>query len=278
MRSAAVVFVCAGLVALNSASALAYTDGDSDKVEDEHDNCQGSANPLQFDIDADGEGDLCEQPISFSDAFTGTPGIDLVFGSFRDSVLSGGRGADALYGGPGNDVLDGGAGRDFLVGGPGDDVMTGGPGCDVFGIHTAIEHRDVITDFDPQFDRIRFPPRVRAVERDRLPSVEQGGSDHLEVTFLIEGAPDAVVVFEGIRPGTQVVLSTKPCGEQSPPPSICPVVGAGRLTIFLGFEAMFCPDSGELWKNTGAYQVARFGMDDSKAIGEKRNQSDVDRP
>jgi len=278
MRSVAVVVVCVALVALNSVAALAYTDGDSDKVEDEHDNCQGSANPLQFDIDADGKGDLCEQPIPISDAFKGTPGIDLVFGSFRDSVLSGGRGADALYGGPGNDILDGGAGRDFLIGGPGDDVMTGGPGCDVFGIHTAIEHRDVITDFSPLFDRLRFPPRARSAARDGLPSVEYGGSDHLEVIFRIEGAPDAAVVFEGIQPGTHVMLSTEPCGDQLPPVSVCPAFGAARTTIFVGFEAMFCPDSGELWKNTGVYHVARFGMDDLKAFGEKRNQHAIGLP
>ncbi len=275
MRRGVVLFVCTVLLTLNGVPALAYSDGDSDKVEDELDNCQGSANPLQFDIDGDGEGDLCERPIPTSDAFEGTPGTDLMFGSFRDSVLAGGDGEDALYGGPGNDVLNGGAGRDALIGGPGDDVVTGGPGCDVFGIHTAIEHRDVITDFTPGIDRVRFPPRARASGLNRLPSIEHGGTDYLEVTFLMEGAPDAVVVFEGIRPGARLLLSTEPCDTPLIPSSICPIPGTGRTTVFVGFEDMFCPDSGELWLNTGVYRTARFGARATKMFGDRGYKSRI---
>lgn len=266
-----VVALCALLLVLNGSPALA-SDGDSDMVEDEFDNCQGSANPLQFDIDGDGEGDVCERPIPMSDAFEGTPGTDLVFGSFRESVLVGGDGADALYGGPGDDVLDGGAGRDVLVGGPGDDTMTGGPGCDIFGIQTAIEYRDVITDFTPGIDRVRFPPSAREAARNRLPSIEHGGSEYLEVAFLVEGSPGAVVVFEGIRPGTRLVLSTNRCADSPPPASICPVSGAGREMVFVGFEDMFCPGGGELWATAGAYRMARFGVDVRKSFGDKNSK------
>ena len=257
------------LLVFSSPPALAYTDGDSDNVEDVHDNCYGSANPLQFDIDQDGEGDLCERQIVVSDAFAGTPGSDLVFGSFRQSMLVGGGGPDALYGGPGDDVLDGGGGRDVVVGGPGDDILTGGPECDVFGIHTAIEHRDVITDFTPTIDRVRFPPRSREAARNRMPSIELGGSEHLEIAFTIEGSPDVVVVFEGVRPGTGLLLSTNRCGKQPPPASICPTPGAHRTTVFVGSEEMFCPDEGRLLANTGVYRTERFGVAATKEFGEK---------
>ena len=269
MRRVAVAAGCILALLTTSVPATAYSDGDSDKVEDEGDNCQGSANPLQFDIDDDGEGDLCEQPMPMSDAFVGTPGVDLIFGSFVESVLFGGEGADALYGGQGDDLLDGGPGADTVIGGPGDDQMTGGPACDFFGIHTAIEHRDVITDFDPLIDRLRFPPRAREAVRNRLPLVESGGSRHLEISFIIEGAPDAVVVFEGIRPGTRLVLSTRPCGEQPPPASICPKPLARRTMLFVGFENLFCPGSGELRLNTGVYSSARFGVAAHKTGGAK---------
>lgn len=269
MRRAAVVALCVLTLLASAIPAGAYSDGDSDKVEDEDDNCQGSANPLQFDIDDDGEGDLCERPIPMSDSFAGTPGVDLMFGSFTESVLSGGDGADALYGGQGDDVLDGGPGLDALIGGPGNDRMTGGPACDVFGIHTAIEHRDVITDFSPTVDRLRFPPRAREAARNRLPLVESGGSEHLEISFIIEEAPDAVVVFEGIRPGTRLVLSTRPCGDQPPPSSICPKPLARQTMLFVGFEDLFCPGSGELWLNTGVYSSARFGLAAHKTLGAK---------
>lgn len=269
MRRATVVALCTLVLLALAGPAGAYSDGDSDKVEDDRDNCQGSANPFQFDVDGDGEGDLCERPIPISDEFAGTPGTDLVFGSFLESMLSGGAGSDGLYGGPGDDVLDGGPGLDLLVGGPGDDVMTGGPGCDFFGIHTGIEHRDVITDFAPMIDRMRFPPRAREAARNRLPLIESGGSDHLEVSFIIEGAPDAVVVFQGIHPGTRLVISTRPCGDPPPPNTICPAPGAHREMLFVGFADLFCPDGGELWANIGVYSTARFGVAAHKVVGGK---------
>jgi len=270
----AVVIAFAMLLVPGGSPALAYTDGDSDRVSDEHDNCQGLANPLQFDVDEDGEGDMCEGQIIVSDAFRGTPASDLVFGSFRVSMLAGGDGPDALYGGPDDDVLDGGPGTDLLAGGPGDDVLTGGRGCDVFGIHTAIGHRDVITDFAPVVDRLRFSPRAAELALNRLPSIEVGGSEHLEIAFKIEGAPDAVVVFEGIRPGTRLLLSTKDCGDSPPPPSVCPRSRARRNIVFVGLDDMFCPDSGELWLNTGIYETVRFGSGARKSLGVKTVSGD----
>jgi Ca2+-binding RTX toxin-like protein len=66
-------------------------------------------------------------------------GIEGIFGSPFDDILTGGRGAqsflgmggnDMLYGGAAGDTLDGGAGDDFLYGQGGDDLLQGGPGAD----------------------------------------------------------------------------------------------------------------------------------------------------
>ena len=65
-------------------------------------------------------------------------GVEGIFGSSFDDILTGGRGAqtffgmdgnDTLYGGAAADVLDGGAGDDLLYGEGGDDLLQGGPGA-----------------------------------------------------------------------------------------------------------------------------------------------------
>jgi hypothetical protein len=268
------VVALSALLFVASATPAAASDGDSDKVEDAVDNCIGAANPLQFDADGDGEGDVCERPFPTSDAFEGTDGVDLMFGTFQTSVLSGGPGGDSLYGEGGDDLIDGGPGRDMLAGGPGDDVITGGAACDVFGIETAIEQRDVFTDFSPLIDRVRFPPRAREVGRNRLPLVERAGIDDLEVTFIIEESASAVVVFQGLSPGARVVLSTQPCGDPPPPASICPKPLAFREFVFVGFDDLFCPSAGELWANTGIYSSGRFGISAHKTLGERLSVSE----
>jgi Ca2+-binding RTX toxin-like protein len=267
--------VVTALVLVTAVPPATASDGDSDKVEDEFDNCIGAANPLQFDADGDGEGDVCERPFPTADAFDGTDGIDLMFGTFQTSVLRGGPSGDSLYGEGGDDLIDGGPGRDMLAGGPGDDVITGGAACDLFGIETAIEQRDVFTDFSPLIDRVRFPPRARERGLNRLPLVESGGTEHLEVTFIIEEFASAVVVFEGFAPGTRLVLSTQPCDESPPPASICPKPLAHREFVFVGFDNLFCPGGGELWANTGVYSSARFGVAAHKTLGERLTVSEL---
>lgn len=238
-------------------------------MEDDRDNCPGTTNPLQFDVDGDSEGDRCEHPFILSDDFVGTDGTDLAFGDFGDSVLFGGAGRDSLYGGVGADVLDGGMGLDALVGGPGDDRITGGSECDVFAIETGLLHRDVFTDFDPVVDRVRFPPVGRTKETDQFPMISRGGSEHLEVHFVVRQGPAATVVFRGIAPDAPIVLSTDPCGQGPPPPSICPSRGAFQRFVSVGLEDRFCPGDGELHVNTGVYATARYGVDAGKEFGRR---------
>ena len=56
--------------------------------------------------------------------YTGTSGIDYVFGSGDADTLSGGAGDDGLDGGAGNDWLNGGAGGDHIEGGDGRDCAS----------------------------------------------------------------------------------------------------------------------------------------------------------
>lgn len=60
----------------------------------------------------------------------GTPGDDVLVGTWRRDVICGGDGNDVLRGLGGDDVLLGGLGDDTLVGGPGDDLLQGGWGDD----------------------------------------------------------------------------------------------------------------------------------------------------
>jgi len=241
------------------------SDGDSDKVEDEHDNCRGLANPFQFDVDADGEGDLCE-PFPILDEFAGTPEPDLVFGGFRSSRLSGAGGGDSLYGEAGNDILAGGPGRDALVGGPGDDALSGGAHCDVFGIDTRITQRDTILDFDPTVDRMRFPPLFRSPNRNHLPQAEMVPGDELTVELRVSGEATTTVVFRGLEASVPIVLSTRPCGEGPPPQSICPQRNAHRSLLFIGFDSIYCPGDGGLERLTGVYATALHGDGTGKLL------------
>ena len=81
----------------------------------------------------------------------GQNGTDLVLGSDLGNTLRG------IFG---DDVLVGGAGNDLLIGGAGNDTLTGGAGSDVFKWEAAdhgivgTPNIDVITDFNPQEDKI----------------------------------------------------------------------------------------------------------------------------
>ncbi len=55
-------------------------------------------------------------------------GIEYIYGSYYDDILTGDANVNRLVGGRGNDILNGGAGNDILVGGQGADELNGGSG------------------------------------------------------------------------------------------------------------------------------------------------------
>ncbi len=90
-----------------------------------------------------------------NDLLEGFGGRDFLFGNRGYDTLFGQKGNDLLKGGAGKDTLMGNNGNDLLVGGKGSDILTGGHGNDVFMFKSgSIGHRDHITDFDSENDRI----------------------------------------------------------------------------------------------------------------------------
>ncbi len=74
-----------------------------------------------------------------------------LYGRPGDDNLVGGYGRDTLYGGPGNDTLTGEESNDILNGGPGNDHLDGDGGGDT--IHAADGKRDWITCGKNAYDR-----------------------------------------------------------------------------------------------------------------------------
>lgn len=217
MRRLLTLFAITGLVAFQALPAFA-ADGDGDLVEDEVDVCPDAADPFQGDLDGDGVGDLCESNGDGASTFDGTPANDLVVGTDSDDTLAGAGADDALYGKDGDDTLDGGDGLDFLVGGLGADTLTGGASCDVFAFNPSNDE-DTITDFDPDADRLMFPPQDEDPSDDVAPVPTFGGDDHLVVTFGDEGSPTATLQLQGLPAGVAIVLNNQPC--ETTPPFIC---------------------------------------------------------
>ena len=209
MRRLLALFAFTGLVAFQVLPVYAV-DGDGDMVQDEVDVCPEVADPFQGDLDGDGLGDRCESDSDGATSFDGTPAADLVFGTDGDDSLSGAGGDDALYGEAGDDTLDGGDGLDFLAGGPGVDTLTGGASCDVFAFDPAGDE-DVIADFDPETDRLLFPPHDEDPSDDPTPVATFGGDDHLVVTFGAEGGTTATLGLEGLPADVEISLNSQPC-------------------------------------------------------------------
>ncbi|MBI5157725.1 MAG: hypothetical protein HZA58_06890 [Acidimicrobiia bacterium] len=241
------VFVSVLLVqALPALAALADADGDF--IDDAIDVCPAVADPFQGDVDGDGVGDLCDPDTTD----TGTDESDVLIGTEGADNLAGLGGNDALYGGDGDDSLDGGDGDDFLAGGPGTDRLTGGAGCDVIA-YDPLTDGDVVTDYDPEFDRLLFPPQDEDPSDDVPPAATFGGDTHLVVTFTTD-ATEATLEFEGLPAGTEIPINTSPC---DPPPFICsPLFEEGELLFielfFLGLDPVVLPLDGIALSGTAA--------------------------
>ena len=200
------------LQALPAVAALADADGDF--IDDAVDLCPAVADPFQGDLDGDGVGDLCDSDT----VTTGTNQSDLMIGTDGPDTLAGLGGNDAIYGGDGDDTLDGGDGDDTLASGPGTDRLTGGAGCDVFA-YDPMADGDIVTDYDPEFDRLLFPPQDEDPSDDVPPAASFGGDTHLVVTFTTDTS-EATLEFEGLPAGTEIPINTSPC-DPPPTPFVC---------------------------------------------------------
>ena len=77
------------------------------------------------------DGERATRVLTIGDqAFTGTPGPDVVVGSDGPDLIHGGAGADIVCSGGGDDILFGGSDGDRLFGGLGNDLLNGGVGDD----------------------------------------------------------------------------------------------------------------------------------------------------
>ncbi len=92
-----------------------------------------------------------------NDVMHGHAGSDRIFGDAGNDTLDGGSGDDALFGGAGDDDITGGDGQDQIEGGSGNDTMTGGADRDLF-LFREGSGDDVITDYEPGVDTLRFAP------------------------------------------------------------------------------------------------------------------------
>ena len=73
-------------------------------------------------------------------------GIEYVYGSAFDDIITGDAAINRLTGGAGNDVLNGAGGNDYILGEAGNDTIIGGAGADVFVFDSSFGN-DTISDF-----------------------------------------------------------------------------------------------------------------------------------
>ena len=93
---------------------------------------------------------------SFANLIAGGQGADTISGTTNADWINGDDGADSISGLAGNDSILGGAGNDTIEGGAGVDTLSGGTGVDAFVYNSTTDGQDVITDFTPASDTIRF--------------------------------------------------------------------------------------------------------------------------
>ena len=92
---------------------------------------------------------------------TGSPSVFTVQSGAGDDSVVGWRQGQIYHrmvveGGAGQDTIVGGGGADTLAGGAGNDRLTGGGGKDLFIVRATEPGSDVITDFAPGQDQLRF--------------------------------------------------------------------------------------------------------------------------
>lgn len=107
--------------------------------------------------------------------------------SFFGKTIKGNAGDNVLKGGKFDDHLFGRAGDDLLRGNRGDDTLSGGDGADVF-VFNDNGSNDVVTDFTPGVDRIRFD--MSASEESRIDWIQKADGvlvHHGVTTMLLKG-------------------------------------------------------------------------------------------
>jgi len=110
------------------------------------------------------------------------------FSFTTDLTIKGSRFGDRLVGGSGDDVILGKKGNDIIHSGSGDDLVRGGRGHDVFFNDVALDHRNIIQDFEDGIDLIRV--------------TKNSGFDAIKITALNSGE-DTLIELSG---GTKIVL------------------------------------------------------------------------
>ena len=129
-----------------------------------------------------GEGDDTLLSQRGDDTLIGGAGNDSFRAGRGNDFLYGGRGDDTLEGKKGSDFLSGESGNDILVGGSGSDTLYGGRGNDVFEFYRSdfIDgSKDIICDFDEDFDQIKFIGFSKE-ETKMLNSMVTSGEDQIK--------------------------------------------------------------------------------------------------
>jgi Ca2+-binding RTX toxin-like protein len=138
---------------------------------------------------------------SGADTLLGGTGDDLLDGGAGDDALHSGAGADILFGRDGADALSGGEGDDFLLagaeadtltGGTGNDSLAGDGGADLFVVSPG-DGDDLVVDFTPGSDTIRFADGVAGLEDLAIAAAPGGGS------LIGYGAADSLTL-RGVEP------------------------------------------------------------------------------
>jgi RTX calcium-binding nonapeptide repeat (4 copies) len=118
----------------------------------------------------------------------------IIVGKENSERLTGGDGDDIVLGLNGDDVISGGPGSDYLGGGRGDDILTGGDGADIFAFADDEGGADIITDFDPDQDRVHI---ARSIVKS-LPSIAAALKDTPDGARFAYPGGHGSIVFKGI--------------------------------------------------------------------------------